>query len=179
MDAGVNSNHLFSPRKKSTIPFAYNQIYDPFIKNFTSKIHKSSFESGTKSSLELIILDTVRSAINVALRKKKEKWVQAIPVIIYNNSSIDTNFLYLQRGSAILIQEIKNMDNEWIEIENITKEKIGKFYYKIAPKQYVYTKIPIYKGNLLCEMRIKLITSDSTNIISNEFKGKIKKWMIN
>lgn len=178
MDIGTETGKLFSPRRKATIPFQYNQIYDPFKTNDSIQLIKSVFEKGKYNKLKIIVLDTTTTSINVSTRKSRKKIVAGIPVIIRNKAIKNTNHLLLHRGGAIMIQEVKNKKGEWKVIENMTKEKIGNFYYKINPKEYIYTKVPRYKGTFETTFRIKLKLDDDTYIYSNEYKGMIQNWMI-
>jgi len=178
LDIGIKTDKLFSPRKKAKVPFHYNQIYDPFITNDSIQTVKSVFEKGKYNKLRIVALDTTNTSVNVSIRKKRSKIVSGIPVIIINKAIKNTNYLLLHRGCAILIQEAKNKKGEWKEVERLTKEKIGNFYYKIEPKEYIYTKVPRYKGTFETTFRIKLKLDDEKYIYSNEYKGMIQNWMI-
>ena len=178
LDIGIKTDELYSPRKRATIPFHHNQIYDPFKHNDSSNVVKSVFKKGKYNKLKIIVLDTTKTSINITTRKKRLKIVSGIPVIIKNKAIKNTNHLLLHKGSAILIQEAKNKNGEWKEIENLTKEKIGNFYYKINPKEYIYTKVPRYKGTFETTFRIKLKLDNEKYIYSNEYKGIIQGWMI-
>ncbi|MDB4088943.1 hypothetical protein N9544_04885 [Flavobacteriales bacterium] len=178
LDIGIKTDKLYSPKKKATIPFHYNQIYDPFRHNDSINIKKSVFEKGKYNKLRVIVLDTVQTTINVTKRKKRIEIVSGIPVIIRNKAIKNTNHLLTHRGGAIIIQEAKNKKGKWVEIENLTKEKIGNFYYKIKPKEYIYTKVPLYKGTFETTFRIKLKLDNKKYIYSNEYKGMIQNWMI-
>ena len=178
LDLRIKIDKLYAPRKKATIPFHHNQIYDPFKDNDSSNFMKSVFKKGKYNKLRIFVLDTTKTSINVTKRKKRSEIVRGIPVIIKNKAIKNTNHLLLHRGSAILIQEAKNKKGEWKEVENLTKEKIGNFYYKINPKEYIYTKVPRYKGTFETTFRIKLKLDDEKYIYSNEYKGIIQGWMI-
>lgn len=178
LDIGIKTNKLYSPKRKATIPFHNNQIYDPFKKNDSTSIIKSVFEKGKYNKLRIIALDTVKTNINVSKRKKRTEITCGIPVIIRNKAIKNTNHLLLHKGGAILIQEAKNKKGEWIEIEKIANERIGNFYYKIKPKEYIYTKVPLYKGTFETTFRIKLKLDENKYIYSNEYKGMIQNWMI-
>jgi hypothetical protein len=178
LDVGMMTDKLYSPKRKATIPFHYNQIYDPFKHNDSTNVIKSVFKKGKHNKLKIIVLDTVKSSINVTKRKRRLEIVSGIPVIIKNKAIKNTNLLLLHRGSAIMVQEVKNKKGHWIEIENLTKERIGYFYYKINPKEYIYTKVPRYKGTFETTFRIKLKLDDKKYIYSNEYKGMIQNWMI-
>lgn len=178
MNIGNNIDKLYSPKKKATIPFYKNQIYDPFKKNDSINSIKSVFEKGKNNRLKIIVLDTVESTINVTTRKKRELIVKGIPVIIKNNAIKNTNHLLLHKGGAIIIQEAKNKKGEWKEVEKYSNGEIGNFYYKIKPKEYIYTKVPRYKGTFETTFRIKLKLDDKKYIYSNEYNGMIQHWMI-
>ena len=169
---------LFNPSKKASIPFTYNQIYDPYLTK--KSIQKSTYQTGRVDQLNLHIIDSAFSSMNVGGRKRKESIVKAFSVIIENTSESDTMFLPLHRGGVILIQEVKTKDkkNQWKLIENPSQEKIGQFYYKIYPKEYVYTKIPIYKGKSISTFRAKLELNDSTTIYSKEYESTLNsRWL--
>ncbi|MEN8927828.1 MAG: hypothetical protein ABF258_02080 [Flavobacteriales bacterium] len=178
MDLAPETNKLFSPRKKATVPFHYNQIYDPFKTNDSIQVVKAVYNKGKHNKLKIIVLDTNKTTVNVTNRKKREKIVLGIPVIIKNKAIKNTNYLLLHRGGAMLTQEAKNKKGEWVEIEKLTKEKIGNFYYKIKPKEYIYTKVPRYRGTFETTFRVKLKIDDNQFIYSNEYKGMIQNWMI-
>ena len=176
MDKSQPTETLFNPSKKATIPFTYNQIYDPFLT--PESIRKSVYEPGKTGSLILHVIDSITSSINVGGRKRKEKIVKGFPVIIENTSEIDTMHLPLHRGAVILIQEVKNDENIWKPVEHESKEKLGQFYYKISPKEYIYTKIPIYKGKSKVPFRVKIQLNDSTVIYSKEYGSTINnRWL--
>ena len=86
MDIGVETDKLFSPKRKATIPFTYNQIYDPFKTNDSIHIVKSVFEKGKNNKLIIIVLDTSKTSINVSKRKSRQTIVAGIPVIIKNKA---------------------------------------------------------------------------------------------
>lgn len=178
LDIGVETEKNYSPKRKATVPFLYNKIYDPFITNDSVQTVKSVFENGKHNKLKIVVLDTTKTNINVAGRKKRENWVTGIPVIIRNKAIKNTNHLLLHRGCAIMIQEAKDKNGKWKEIEHVTLEKIGRFYYKILPKEYIYTKVPRYKGTYETTFRVKLKLDDKKFIYSNEYKGMIQPWMI-
>lgn len=123
-------------------------------------------------------MDTIKTNINVTTRKsRREKFAQGLPVIIENNSQKKTMSIPLHKGCAKLIQEAKNKHNEWVKIENFTKEKIGDFYYKISPMEYIYTKIPVYEGSDTTSFRVALMFEDTT-LYSNTFTSTLQKWML-
>ncbi|MGB1039947.1 MAG: hypothetical protein ACPGVD_03665 [Flavobacteriales bacterium] len=178
MDKSPSAEKLFNPSKKTTIPFIYNKIYDPFLDSMSHQ--KASYQSGNVQYLKIHVIDSTTSSLNVGGRKRKEKIVKGFSVIIENTSGKDTMYLPLHRGGAVLIQEVKTKDkkNQWKPIENPSQEKIGQFYYKIYPKEYIYTKIPIYKGKSISTFRVKLELNDSTTIYSKEYESSLKnRWL--
>ncbi len=178
MDIDRGANKKLNPRTTATIPFNHNQIFDPFL---SSKDHRNSkkanFSKGSFHKLQVHVLDSIHTKMNIQVRKeKKEKYIQAFPVIIENTASLKSMNLPLHRGCALIIQQMKTKNNKWIDIENRTKEKLGDFYYKIKPKQYIYTKTPIYSGKDSVEIRIKLVLGD-TAIYSNTYKSTVPNWI--
>lgn len=178
MDIHQGVEKQLNPKTTVTIPFSYNQIYDPFLSTKKKKNNqKSGFKKGSTAELKIHVLDTVESEMNIQIRKKKQpNFVKAYPVIIENKAKLSSMYLPLHRGCAVIIQQIKTTKNKWIDIENQTKEKLGDFYYQIKPKQYIYTKTPIYSGNDSVELRIKLVVGDS-NYFSNSYKSTVPKWI--
>ena len=177
LDITESTEKLFAPKKKATIPFAYNKIYDPFL-NEDSTITKSVYEKGKHNKIKITVLDTVVTSINVASRKKNEKYTQGLPVIIENTAKLRSKHLLLHRGGALIIQEVLNTKGKWIPIEHKTKEKIGNYYYLLLPKKYIYTKVPKYKGTEKTKFRVKLFLDEETVVYSNEYEGNIQKWML-
>ena len=179
LDKNPKTENYFKSKKKAKIPFTYNQIYDPFLKPKENENNaKLTFEKKHSNTIQLIVLDTVETSINVGFRKKKNKIVKGFPVIIENISEKDTAHFPLFRGTALFIQEAKNTKGEWQEIERIGKEKLGFSYYKIYPKEYIYTKIIKYEGDFETQFRVKMQMNDSVVIYSNEFTGKVRKWFL-
>ena len=77
-----------------------------------------------------------------------------------------------------MVQEALNKEMKWVEIEYLTKEKMGYYSYKVFPREYMYTKIPIYQGDIKTKLRVKLQLNDSTTIYSNTYKGYVNKRMM-
>lgn len=177
LDKVEKVDKVFSPKKTPTIPFPYNKMYDPFILEDSTE-RKAIFEEGKHDKLTIIVLDSVETSLNVAARKKREKTVKGIPVLIVNTATRKVNSLLLHRGGALLIQEAKDKRGNWVEVERLTQEKMGKFYYQIKPRKYVYTKIPVYKGTIKTTFRVKLFLGKSDFIYSNEYPGMIQSWML-
>lgn len=178
MDRVKLVDKVLRPRKKSVIPFHYNQIYDPFIKKNKGINTKANYKKGLWTELNIIVLDTIKTNINVASRKSsRPNKVQGFPVIIENESDKRTMSVPLHRGCAKIIQEAKNKEGDWVEIEDYTQEKLGNFYYQIPPKQFIYTKIPIYYGKDTTEFRVGLVLEDTT-FYSNTYKSTVQKWML-
>ena len=179
MDQAPQAEKKFHPKKKAKVPFSYNQIFDPFIKRKKGRNENLTYEKGLWTNIKITVIDSLKTNINVGLRKsKKARWVQGFPVIIENTSKSRTMSLPVYRGCAKIVQEAKNKNQEWIEIERFTKEKLGNFFYKIAPQQYIYTKIPIYEGKDSTTFRVRLILED-TIFYSNSYKSSIQRWMLN
>lgn len=179
MDKGVLVEKKVNFRKKATIPFHSNQIYDPFFSNNKKGRSKSTFEKGIQDSLHIVVIDTVISRINIEKRKNRnEELRQAFGVIIENKDKKKYNYLPLHRGCAVLIQQAQQKNGNWVDLETKHIEKIGDYYYKIKAKQYVYTKIPIYKGSDSATMRVKLELED-TIIYSNLYKSTVPNWVPN
>lgn len=178
MDIWQKTDKQLNPRTTLTIPFSHNQIYDPFVSvKKKANNQKSSFEKRESGGLAVYVLDTIQSRMNAQTRKQKRPdYIKAYPVIIENTKQRNSSYLELHRGCALIIQQIKTDKNQWIDIEKKTKEKLGDFYYKIKPKQYIYTKTPIYRGADTVELRIKLISGDSI-YYSNPYKGSVPKWI--
>jgi len=178
MDIDKESKNQISPRSTLVIPFAYNQIYDPFLsakKNRNSQ--KSGWKKGKHAQLRVIVLDSVQSKMNVQKRKQNQSnYIMAYPVIIENTAKLNSMQLPLHRGCALIVQQLKTKEKGWIDIENVTKEELGDFYYQIKPKQYIYTKTPIYKGTDSAELRIRLLAGDS-NYYSNSYKSSVPNWI--
>ena len=169
----------YKSKEKAKIPFIYNRIYDPFLKQNENRNNpKLTFENGIQNTIKLIVIDSVETSITVTQRKKKQKIVKGIPVIIENISENDTVHFPIFRGGVLLIQEAKNKKNEWVEIERIGSGKLGHSFYKIYPENFIYTKIIKYNGNFETQLRTKLRLNDSTVIYSNTYSGKIKKWLV-
>ena len=178
MDKVKVVDRKFRPRKKVTIPFSYNQIYDPFIRKSKGINSKAQYEKGLWTNLKIKVLDSITTNINVTSRKgRRKKIVKGFPVIIENTSTTRTMSIPLHRGCAKIIQEALDKKNEWVEIEHFTKEKIGDFYYEIPPYQYIYTKIPIYEGRDTTTFRLGLLLDDST-FYSNTYVSTIQQWML-
>ncbi len=178
MDKVEMTEKKLRPRKKVTIPFSFNQIYDPFLKTKKGVNNKAVYEKGDWKQIRITVLDSIVSSMVVTGRSStREKLVQAFPVIIENTAKKKTMAIPLHRGCAKIIQEAQNNEGEWIKIENLTKEKIGEFFYQIHPKQYVYTKAPIYFGHDSATFRISMALDDTT-FYSNNYRSTIQKWML-
>ncbi len=178
MDIDRKINYQIKPRTTVTIPFAYNQIYDPFLSSKKNKNNqKAGWRKSKKSTVKIVVLDSIHTKMNSQLRKQKEaKYAKAYPVIIENTARQGSVNLPLHRGCALIIQQIKTKDKGWVDIEVKTKEKLGDFYYQIKPKQYIYTKTPIYAGTDSAYLRIRLPIGDS-NYFSNSYKSSIPSWI--
>lgn len=178
MDIDREEENKLNPRTTVSIPFSYNQIFDPFLslkENRNSQ--KADFLKGNSHKLKIHVLDSITTKMNVTQRKgRKERFVKAFPVIIENIASLKTMSLPVHRGCAVLIQQMKTKKNTWIDIEKRTKEKLGDFYYQIKPKQYIFTKIPIYEGNDSVELRVKL-ELEETEIYSNSYFSTVPNWI--
>ncbi len=178
MDKVEETEKKLRPKKKVTIPFGFNQIYDPFLKTKKGVNKKAVYEKGECRGIKITVLDSITSSIVVTGRlSTRKKLAQAFPVIIENISKKKTISIPLHRGCAKIIQEAQNDKNEWIAIENLTKEKIGEFFYQIYPNQYVYTKAPIYYGTDSATFRISMALDDTT-FYSNTYRSSIQKWML-
>ena len=178
MDKVVFTEYKLRPRKKVIIPFSFNQIYDPFIKTKKGFNNKATYEKGKWRGIKITVLDTIITSMTVTGRvSKRKKIAQAFPVIIENITKKTNVTVPLHRGCANIIQEAQNNKGEWVAIENFTNEKIGGFYYKIYPKQYVYTKTPIYYGTDTTSFRISMALDDTT-YYSNTYESTIQKWML-
>lgn len=178
MDKVEFTENKLRPRKKMMVPFTFNQVYDPFKQTKKGVNKKAGYEKQGGDFLKMSVLDTIITSMNATGRNSlKEKRTQAFPVIIENTHKKETTSIPLHRGCARIVQEAMNDKNEWIEIEIMTKEKIGDFYYEISPYHYLYTKIPIYEGNETTTFRLKMELEDTT-IFSNSYISTIQKWMI-
>ena len=168
----------FKPRKKAIVPFTYNKIYDPFIKKRNGRNIKSTYKKGLWANLKVTVIDSVTTNINITSRVgKKKKFAQGFTVIIENTSLKKTMSLPLYRGCAKIKQEALDKNNDWIGIEKLSKEEIGDFYYEIPPYNFIYTKVPIYRGSHTTSFRVCLMLND-TSIYSNVYKSTIQKWML-
>lgn len=177
MDITIPVEEVIVPKQKTKVPFVNNKIYDPFARKTKSVWYeKSTFETPTKVILpKLIVLDDQTTTLNVSKRKAKKKITKGFPLIIENKEKKDTLLIPLFRGTLPLVQEALNEKHRWVEIEHLTKEKMGYFHYKIFPHEYIYTKIPIYKGDIKTKLRVKLQLNDSTTVYSNTYNGFVNK----
>jgi hypothetical protein len=180
MDITQSSEHVLKTKRKFKVPFHNNQVYDPFARKTKSIWYeKGCFNTTEKVVIpKLIVLDNQNTTINTSKRKKKNRLSQGLPLIIENRTSRDTVYIPLFRGKLPIIQEALNNKMKWVEIEYLTKEKMGYYNYKIFPKEYLYTKIPIYQGDIKTKLRVKLQFNDSTTIYSNTYKGYVNKRMM-
>lgn len=166
-------------KRKPRIPYTNNSIFDPFVKKNSIQGRAKStfkFKKGGLANIKFLSKDT--SLIDVANRNAyHEKIKLAYPIIVENLSETDTLYLKLFRGKMILNQEAKNKKDKWVSIEKNTVEKMGYYYYKIYPEQYIYTKTPRYKGDFITDLRVKIIINDSAIYTTKQFKGSIPKKM--
>ncbi len=164
-----------SPKKKQKVPFEYNLIYDPFLKNNSPEaLTKSTYWYKAGGTPEVKLMKKKESIVNIAKRGKKPDFRKAYPILIENNHEKDTLYLKLFRGKMLIMQEsFHEKKDKWIAMEYFAKEKMGYYYYKIYPKEYIYTKVPIYEGKAKKELRIKVIINDSTTQYLPTFEGSI------
>lgn len=177
MDITVPIEDILKPKKKIKVPFVNNKVYDPFARKTKSVWYeKGTFTKPSKIVLpKLIVIENQPTTINVSKRKAKKKITQGLPLIIENKTKKDTISIPLFRGTLPIVQEALNKEHKWVEVEYLTKEKLGYFHYKIFPQEYIYTKIPIYEGDIKTKLRVKLKLNDSTTVYSNTYKGYINK----
>jgi hypothetical protein len=179
LDKSPKAEQLLLTRKKPKVPFPNNKIYDPFASKIGSiNLNKSSFEYTDTLLPKLTVLKKRNSVINIAKRTRKPLYTKGLPLIIENTSSTETLFIPMFRGKAVIIQEALNKKKEWVEIEYLTKEKLGYYHYKVHPNEYIYTKIPLYDGEFETKLRVKMKLNDSTTIYSNTYKGNVHKRVV-
>lgn len=180
MDINPPTEHILQTKRKYKVPFHNNQVYDPFARKTKSVWYEKGCFKRTDSAIlpKLVVLEKQKTVINTSKRKKKKRLSQGLPLIIENTTQRDTVLVPLFRGTLPIVQEAMNEDMKWVEIEYLTKEKMGYYSYKIFPQEYLYTKIPIYQGDFKTKLRVKLQLNDSTILYSNTYKGYINKRML-
>ena len=171
LEVTTNEEPLKSLRKRK-IPFFYNSIIDPFHLKHKTGLSKSTYEYKPGGSAKVYLLKNFSFSMNTALRERKEELSKAFPLIIQNVHPTDTLFLKLFQGKAIIIQEALHK-KKWKDIERKAQSKMGYYYYKIYPQEYIYTKIPVYQGKINTKVRAKVHINDSTIITTGSFNGKI------
>lgn len=92
------------------------------------------------------------------------------------NASKDTIDLALQDGQIKIIQQAKNKNGKWQDIENFINSWCSHSYYmvKLAPHEYQIYPVPIFKGTFKTRLRFK-VKLNKKEIYSNEFVGEINK----
>lgn len=171
IEVTTNEEPLQSLRKRK-IPFFYNSIIDPFHLKHKSGINKSTYEFKPGGLAKIYLLKHFSFTMDAAPKERPEQLAKALPVIIQNDHPSDTLFLKLFQGKAIIIQEAKHKE-EWKDIERISNSKMGYYYYKIYPKEYIYTKIPVYQGKIKTKIRAKVHINDSTVLTTGSFNGHV------
>lgn len=163
-----------------TIPYDRNSIYDPFVKKINPEaINKTSFEFKKGGLAHIKFLSKRESYIDVSSSNSYESKIRkAYPLIIENLSETDTLYLKLFRGNVLVFQEAEAKHNKWVTIDRLTSEKMGYYYYKVYPQEYIYTKIPVYKGDFKTNLRAKIYINDSTVFRTKEFEGSIPKRLL-
>lgn len=179
MDITLPTEHILKTKRKYRVPFHNNQVYDPFARKTKSVWYeKGCFKTmDTVITPKLVVLENKKTTINTSKRKRKKRLSKGLPLIIENKTKLDTILIPLFRGTLPIVQEALNEDMKWVEIEYLTKEKMGYYSYKIFPREYLYTKIPLYEGDYKTKLRVKLQLNDSTIIYSNTYKGFVNKRM--
>lgn len=164
-------------KRKKKSPYFNNLIYDPFIhKHAKEAANKTSFTYKKGGLAHIKFLPKRTSYIDVSPRKTREPMLRkAYPIIIENISKKDTLYIKLFRGKLLIFQEALSKKQEWKPIEYATKEKMGYYYYKIFPNEYIYTKIPVYEGDYKTTLRAKVFLNDSTVFTTKNFNGSIPK----
>lgn len=162
-------------KKKKKAPYHSNCIYDPFIKKHAHDVsNKTSYTFKKGGLANITFLPKRKSFINVGIRKSsKENLKLAYPIIVENISQEDTLYVKLFRGKMLIFQEALSKKKKWEPVEYINTEKMGYYYYKIYPNEYIYTKIPVYEGDYKTKLRAKIFLNDSTIFTTKKFKGSI------
>lgn len=90
------------------------------------------------------------------------------------NASQDTVNIPTQDGRIKIIQQAKNKNGEWQDIDNFINSFCGNSYYtlRLAPKEYQIFATPIFKGEFKTQLRFKL-EIDKQIIYSNLYTGQI------
>lgn len=171
LEVTTNEEPLKSLRKRK-VPFFYNSIIDPFHLKHKTGLSKSTYEYKPGGSAKVYLLKNFSFSMNTAIRERKEELSKATPLIIQNDHPTDTLFLKLFQGKAIIIQEALHKQ-KWKDIERMAQSKMGYYYYKVYPNEYIYTKIPVYQGKIKTKVRAKVYINDSTIITTGSFNGKI------
>ena len=151
MDIDRGANKKLNPRTTATIPFNHNQIFDPFL---SSKNHRNSkkanFSKGSFHKLQVHVLDSIHTKMNIQVRKeKKEKYIQAFPVIIENTASLKSMNLPLHRGCALIIQQMKTKKTSGLTLKTEQKKSLGIFITKSNPSNTFTPKPPFIQGKIV------------------------------
>ncbi len=90
------------------------------------------------------------------------------------NASQDTVNIPSQDGRIKIIQQAKNKNGEWQDIDNFINSFCGNSYYtlRLAPNEYQIFATPIFKGEFKTLLRFKL-EIDEQIIYSNLYAGRI------
>lgn len=90
------------------------------------------------------------------------------------NASIDTVNIPAQDGRIKIIQQAKNKNGGWQDIDNFINSFCGNSYYplRLAPNEYQIFASPIFKGQFKTQLRFKL-EIDKQVIYSNSYSGLI------
>ncbi|MES2691581.1 MAG: hypothetical protein V4658_14330, partial [Bacteroidota bacterium] len=92
------------------------------------------------------------------------------------NASKDTVNIPAQDGRIKIIQQAKNKNGEWQDIENFINSFCGNSYYtlRLAPNEFQIFATPIFKGEFKTQLRFKL-EIDKQIIYSNLYSGQINQ----
>ena len=90
------------------------------------------------------------------------------------NASKDTIKIPAQDGRIKVIQQAKNKNGEWQDIENFYNSFCGNSYYtlRLAPNEFQIFATPIFKGEFKTQFRFKL-ELNKQEIYSNPYSGQI------
>lgn len=90
------------------------------------------------------------------------------------NASKDTVNIPVQDGRIKIIQQAKNINGAWQDIDYFINSFCGNSYYKfqLAPNEFQIFATPIFKGKFKTQLRFKL-EIDKQIIYSNHYSGQI------
>lgn len=167
---------LNTKRKRKT-PFFYNSFVDPFTQKHDSLgLSKSSFKFKSGGKAKVYLLKDYKQRMDISARERSFDSVGAYPIIIENINETDTLYLKVFKGKVLTrLEAFDEKRKRWRFIERATTEKLGYYYYKIHPKEYIYTKVPVYEGSIKTRIRANVIINDTLSILTKPYLGGVNK----